>query len=167
MKNISPEKLRVVDWRKQLQKICFCPEKNAFLCIFYSFQLFYCDQRKCVECFFTTFATYASVFKKVFPDIYHLEFFLMVNWILIVLILWNIYSIWLWAFCGFGKIPYFMEVKCLLKKLMEYYYGCFKSTWINQLPILAKFKFLVCKVSRTWTIWKHGNRKWRDFNRAI
>ena len=86
-----------------------------------------------------------------------LEFFLMANRILIVVIYWNIYSIWLWAFCGFGKIPHFMEVKCLLKKLMEYYYGCLKSTWINQLPILAKFKFLVRKVSRTWTIciWKH------------
>ena len=54
MKNISHEKWRVVDWRKQLQKICFCPEKNAFLCSFYSFQLFYCDQSKCVECFFFT-----------------------------------------------------------------------------------------------------------------
>ena len=154
MKNISHEKWRVVDWRKQLQKICFCPEKNAFLCSFYSFQLFYCDQSKCVECFF--FTTWKHFDFLCFSHL-TLEFFLMANRILIVVIYWNIYSIWLWAFCGFGKIPHFMEVKCLLKKLMEYYYGCLKSTWINQLPILAKFKFLVRKVSRTWTIciWKH------------
>ena len=40
------------------------------------------------------------------------EYFLIENEILIVMRPSKIYSIWLWTFCGFCEIPYFMEVKC-------------------------------------------------------
>ena len=108
----SFRKLQDVDWTKQLQgfvppsPVLFSPVPAAIrmhFCALLVFSNSFIEFKPNILLFWLKNMYFCANLST--------EYFLIENEILIVMRPSKIYSIWLWTFCGFCEIPYFMEVK--------------------------------------------------------